>query len=222
MKDKCCALIGLDGSGKSANLDLLKKDSSFSDVEFLWVRWEPTLLKPLYNILKKREKKENTGKITSGERTTINSSYQSRKATKSKVFSNPVIRRGWLFLATVDYTIQYYRKVGKYLLKKSPIVYDRFYLDLYIDQGINLGYSVEQIEKEIRKHSWLFPKLDKYIYIRVSPAVCYARKDDIPNMEYLEKRYAIYEHLSKAMNWIIIDGEMPLANVFDAIKTELL
>ena len=222
MKDKCCALIGLDGSGKSANLELLKKDSSFSDVEFLWVRWEPTLLKPLYNILNKREKNRKTQVEPSGERPTIDSSYQSRKAIKSKVFSNPLIRRGWLFMATLDYTIQYYRKVGKYLLKKRPIIYDRFYLDLYIDQGINLGYSVEQIEKEISNHSWVFPKLDKYIYIRVRPAVCYARKDDIPNMEYLEKRYAIYEHLSKSMNWIIIDGEMPLENVFDAIKKELL
>lgn len=43
---KRVALIGLDGSGKSANIEKMKRDSDYSDYNFLWVRWKPTLLKP--------------------------------------------------------------------------------------------------------------------------------------------------------------------------------
>lgn len=43
---KRVALIGLDGSGKSANIEKMKLDSDYSDYNFLWVRWKPTLLKP--------------------------------------------------------------------------------------------------------------------------------------------------------------------------------
>ena len=39
---KRVALIGLDGSGKSANIEKMKRDSDYSDYNFLWVRWKPT------------------------------------------------------------------------------------------------------------------------------------------------------------------------------------
>ena len=51
---KRVALIGLDGSGKSANIEKMKQDSDYSDYNFLWVRWKPTLLKPVYMLMEKR------------------------------------------------------------------------------------------------------------------------------------------------------------------------
>ena len=231
MKDKGyrVALIGLDGSGKSANIDRMKKDSDYGPFNFLWVRWKPTLLKPAYKIMQGKVDKSKDVKVqrtenlkTSEDQQKLNADYNKKSSLKGKVFKNPVVRRLWIFAATFDYFFQFYFKTLKYLIKRKNIVFDRFYLDLYVDQGINFGYTPAQVEKEIKRHKWLFPSIEKTVYIRVSPETCYKRKDDIPNMDYLEKRYAIYEHLAKSNNWKAVDGEQPFEAVYADIKKTIL
>jgi len=62
---KRIALIGLDGSGKSANIDKMKLDSDYSDYKFVWVRWKPTLLKPAYLLMEKKVSNKNKNIDTS-------------------------------------------------------------------------------------------------------------------------------------------------------------
>ena len=64
--------------------------------------------------------------------------------------------------------------------------------------------------------------MDSYVYIRVSPETCYKRKNDIPNMDYLNRRYGIYECLSKGNNWITVDGELSFEKVNSRIKEVIL
>ena len=101
-------------------------------------------------------------------------------------------------------------------------MFDRFYLDLFVDQGISFGYSPGQISKMVKSNSWLFPKANKTIYIKVDPEVCYKRKADIPNMEYLLKRYEIYEAFSRECGWVVINGEEPLERVYAQIKEQIM
>ena len=215
------ALIGLDGSGKSANLEIMKMDKDYSSYQFLWVRWSPVLLKPLYYILNKKVKK-NVKIDKSKERDELKQTYANKEKAKSKVFSYASVRVIWMLLATIDYFAQYHIKTFVWNIKRTDVIYDRFFLDLYIDQGVSFGYSPEKIRDLIKSHSWLFPKMDKYVYIRVSPQVCYERKDDIPNMDYLLKRFEIYELLAKEKNWVIINGEEPLEIVNKNIKEVVL
>lgn len=215
------ALIGLDGSGKSANLDIMKKDRDYSDYHFLWVRWSPLILKPLYIIMNKRTKKTIDFDV-SKERDEINQMYSNKVKIKERIFKSSIVRAIWIFLATVDYFIQFHIKTLIWNVTNKNVIYDRFFLDLYIDQGISFGYSPEKVRTLIKSHSWLFHKIDKYIYIRVSPEVCYSRKDDIPNMEYLTKRYDIYELLAKEKGWVVINGEEPLEVVNRKIKRQIL
>ena len=48
------ALIGLDGSGKSANINKMKTDPMYSKYNFIWVRWKPVLLAPAYWFMTKK------------------------------------------------------------------------------------------------------------------------------------------------------------------------
>lgn len=232
MKHKRVALIGLDGSGKSTNIDKMKTDADYSDYEFMWVRWKPTLLKPAYWVLGKKIKNtkdpaDTDSKIYSieknaSEQKQLRSEYHAKSGVKSKVFKNPVVRGGWMTLALIDYFFQFYAKTLGSLIKKNSIIFDRFYLDLFVDQGINFGYSPDKIDHEIKKYRRLFPKMDQIVYIRVSPEICYMRKDDIPNMDYLLKRYDIYERLCQNPGWIVVDGEAPLEEVYAEIKRKIL
>ena len=81
------ALIGLDGSGKSANIDLMKKDTGYSDYDFLWVRWKPTLVKPLYKIIGNKAGKKSTDKpenADNNDREKLRAEYDKKKALKKK------------------------------------------------------------------------------------------------------------------------------------------
>lgn len=223
---KKIALIGLDGSGKSANIDRMKIDQDYSHYKFVWVRWKPTLLKPAYMLMEKKVSHNNRGLEKSGQidgkggdiQAKLNAKYNSKAGLKERIFGNPIVRRIWMFLALLDYFIQFHIKVLPLVLRGENIIFDRFYLDLFVDQGINFGYSPAEIHQEIRKFGFLFPKLDCYIYIRVSPETCYARKNDIPNMDYLNKRYSIYEYLSKKVDWVVVNGEIQFAEVNSQIK----
>jgi len=231
MKKKRIALIGLDGSGKSANINNMKVDSDYLDFNFVWVRWKPMLLKPVYILLNKKidtrnnaaymktKNQQDMKKVQSQEE--LNKSYNSKYSIKKKIFKSPVIRALWIFTAVIDYYIQFYLKVFKLLISTKSIVFDRYYIDLFVDQGINFESTPGQIAAMIKKYQWLFPKMNKVIYIRVSPEVCFLRKNDIPNMDYLIMRYEVYEYLSKKEKWTIVDGEQPLEAVYENIKRQI-
>lgn len=217
------ALIGLDGSGKSANIDIMKGDKEYSNFNFLWVRWQPSITVFIYKLKHKNdtvgERKHDSQAKKKYE--SLNKSYTFKKKIKNAVFSIPFIRKLWMTFAIKDYRRQFYKKTKNYDLENGEIIFDRYYLDLFVDQGINFKYSPERIFKEIKKYQNKFPVIDKTIYIRVSPKVCYERKDDIPNMEYLEYRYKIYEYLSDILNWTVIDGERDLNTVNSNIKRRI-
>lgn len=218
------ALIGLDGSGKSANINLMKNDRDYGHFRFLWVRWQPSITVLLYKLKHYNDKigvREDN--IESRKKqTALNKEYQRKKEIKSKLFAIPFIRVIWSSYALTDYHRQFVKKTKKYINEKKDIIFDRYYLDLFVDQGINFGYKPEKIYSEIMKHEKNFPQIDKIIYIRVSPLVCYKRKNDIPNMEYLNRRYSIYEYLAKQQGWIVINGENTLKEVYFDIKKEII
>lgn len=218
------ALIGLDGSGKSANMNIMKSDEVYSSFNFLWVRWQPSITVFLYKIKHRNDTvgiREDT-EAGKKKQATLNKEYNRKKGIKTRLFKSKLIRHLWMKYAIHDYRKQFKRKAGKYLENDSDIIFDRFYLDLFIDQGLNFGYSPERIFEEIQKNQDYFPVMDKTIYIRVSPEVCFSRKDDIPNMDYLLKRYEIYEYISKKQKWTVIDGELPLEEVYANIKQNIL
>ena len=221
-------LIGLDGSGKSSNIDKLKQDPLFRNYSFVWVRWEPKLLRPLYRIIHKKTNRENADTRESqnhtpqDERAKAGAAYSQKQSLKKRIFSNRFFGKVWMLLALTDYWLQFHRKVSRVKKKGCPIVFDRYYFDLFVDQGLNIGYSPEQILRTIRRHAFLFPKIDKVIYIRVAPEICFARKQDIPNMDYLTSRYAVYELLSREAGWVTVDGEKPLEAVYASVKDHIL
>lgn len=218
------ALIGLDGSGKSANINLMKSDPEYKGFEFLWVRWQPSITVMFYKIRHRNDTVGARNNSESGKKKqkTLEGKYQRKKGIKKILFGMGITRKLWFFYAIGDYKRQFHNKTQQLIANGSNIIFDRYYLDLFIDQGINFGYSPEKIFQEIEKYKAEFPVMDKIIYIKVSPDVCFARKDDIPNMEYLSRRYEIYEYIAKKQNWYVIDGEKELPVVYDNIKSIIL
>lgn len=222
-------LIGLDGSGKSANLNKMKQDPLFDGFQFAWVRWEPKLLRPLYRIIHKRTSKKPPSATnpaqtahTPNDTNELAERYSRTQQLKKRIFSSRLVARLWIAAALADYLIQFHLKYKQLEKGGGNIVFDRYYFDLFVDQGLNAGYTPERIAQDIGRYAFLFPKIKKVIYIRVDPAVCLARKNDIPDMDYLLRRYAVYELLSQTFGWLTVDGEKSLEEVYATIRSAIL
>jgi len=204
------ALIGLDGCGKSTNIALMKKDPDYCRFRFVWVRWVPIMLRPAYWLLKMTNNKKGSHPLDKNtEKTRL----------KRKIFQkHPIICHLWLLLALADYFAQFQFKVLPLVIMNKQIIFDRFYLDLFVDQGINFGYQPARIAKDIARYQRLFPRIDKFIYLRVSPQACLERKNDIPDIDYLRQREEVYEYLANACQWSVVNADESLENVNSNIK----
>lgn len=226
MQQNRIALVGLDGSGKSANIDRMKKDLDYSNCCFVWVRWEPKLLAPVYWLLSRKLKKEKrlatTNAAGDGARRDIGKDYERKSHIKKQIFQSRIVRWVWLKLAIFDYFLQFYAKVLGLLRKEQKLIFDRYFFDLFVDQGLNFGCTPKEISSMISKNSFLFPRVHKTVYIKATPETCFERKNDIPNMEYLLKRYSVYEQLSKDFGWYVVNGEDAFEDVYCSIKQTIM
>ena len=69
------------------------------------------------------------------------------------------------------------------------------------------------------------PRPDRIIYIKTPVAVCWSRKDDIPDPLYLEIREPLYDKVAAMYHAQVIDGgqdkETMLCQVMEAVEATL-
>ena len=166
---KRVALIGLDGSGKSANIEKMKRDSDYSDYNFLWVRWKPTLLKPVYMLMEKKVSDKNKnikmnvqvdGKC-GVKQAELNADYNTKAGLKGKIFRNPIMRGTWMFFALVDYFFQFHIKTLSFILTC-----------LLIRELISVFLQIELVRKykniDFFFHEWIIMYIFAYL---LKPAI---------------------------------------------------
>jgi len=208
------AISGLDGAGKSTQIDLIVKKYNTMSVQnlILWCRggYSPGM-KLLKNILKvsKQASKEN-----------IN-----RKVSREKSFSNPIVRKTWLGLAILDLIFFYGLYVRIKELFGVKIICDRFIYDTLLD--FELNFPQEKVK------NWFLWKL--LLLIAVTPVKHFVitipvkeslyrsilKKEPFPDSkEVLESRLNKYlKYVSDNENVIHIDGTAKIENInFDILK----
>ena len=141
MQKSLIVFSGLDGAGKSTQIELLIEyyKNSESKVYYFWSRGGYT---PGIQNFKKCMRRFNSNKIP------VN---QGHSKERDKSFNNPLIRKVWLSLAIIDLIFFY----GIYLRYKSyngfKIICDRYIFDTSLD--FRLNFPQENV------NNWLLWKL---------------------------------------------------------------
>jgi len=142
------AFSGLDGAGKSTQIDLLKEhfEKQGCKVKYFWSRGGYT---PAMQSLKDLIRKFNSKSIPS----------QGPSKKRDQSFSNPLVRKVWLSLAILDLVLFY----GVYVRFKSftgvKVICDRYIFDTSID--FRLNFPQENVDKW-----WLWKSM---VFIAMKP-----------------------------------------------------
>jgi thymidylate kinase len=211
------AFSGLDGAGKSTQINLLKTyfDESGNKIQIFWSRGGYT---PGIENLKGLLRKANSTSIPANR-------GASKKREQS--FSKTIVRKVWLSLAILDliYFYGFYIRVKEMFGVK--VICDRYIFDTSIDFKLNfpqencnnwmLWKVLLLVAAKPKKHFVLT------VPISISQQRSILKNEPFPDSkETLQARLAEYlTYVSLNKNAVHVDGSLPIDKVWDFILKEL-
>lgn len=134
--------------------------------------------------------------------------YEGYSADKKQKMRNPVLALVYTVAILIDYYVQIWLKLLPHLGSRRVVVSDRYLYDTVIsDLAVHLNYSEVQTDSAIRLGLALLPKPALTVLIDVPEEVAFARKDDVPHIDYLRERRAWYLRLSRRPRVRCFDGQ---------------
>jgi len=211
------AFSGLDGAGKSTQINLLAKfyKSNHSRILIFWSRggYTPNMInfKNIFKISKQSSKKESS----------------KRDYSREKSFSKPLIRKVWLGLSILDLILYY----GLYIRFKeffgTKIICDRFIYDTLLD--FELNFPKEKVEKWFLWKLLLFVSVppEKHFVITI-PVVESEYRSKLKNEPFPDSKEVLESRLNKYINYVSanrnvihIDGKATIEEIHSEIIQEL-
>lgn len=142
------------------------------------------------------------------------------KIRRQAFFRNPFFRICWAAIFFIEYTSQLFVKITINSYRSRVIVSDRTFYDSLIDQALNFGYAKDQLFRWLDSWiiTWIFPHPQAVIYMDCDPKIAFLRKNDIPDIQGLEEREALYKQLAGRYTWITLDGTLPADEIFTRVQ----
>jgi thymidylate kinase len=192
------SLSGIDGAGKSTQVELLLKyfrsnSKKIIATEFMFGYF---ILNPLIRVLR-----SVTGSPSGGP-------VKRNSSNLAKL---------WFVPAFIDIWLGYFFRTRPLLSKYDFIIADRFYTDIWA----NLSYYGYQPSWAFELLIKLLPTPDIAFMLSVDPATVRKREDDFPD-DYYKEQAKIYKHLAEKVNIHVVDANQDPKAVFNQIKLTIV
>jgi glycosyltransferase involved in cell wall biosynthesis len=209
-------IIGTDGSGKTTLSAALVEALERGGIEARheWLGAESYLMAPVRGALKlvwRRRRIKSSSLEASSSKGGLSSGYRAEISTKNAVVARfPWAVRLYVFLVLLDYRLQLRRKLRR-RDRSAVVVADRYVFDVAVNLGLVLGWSPSEVVRFLQRQLTRVRLPDVRVFLRVEPEVSLARKDDIPDVDYLRLRLSYYDAVARAFGFEVRDGTRPPA-----------
>lgn len=148
--------------------------------------------------------------------------YHAYTTAKRRALGNPGI--SWLYTATVllDYTNRIWRKLLPHLFTKRIVITDRYIYDVVVgDLGVFLGYSPRKATRTLDRGLKLAPKPMLTVLVDAPEEIAYARKTDVPHIDFLKARRTLYLQIKDRPEIKMLDGRHPPEELLKSLLCEI-
>ena len=203
-------IMGIDGSGKTTigQAVVAQFAREGKRTSYLYAQHTPALLKPLKWLAR-------VALFRAHQPSDDYAGYRQHKS--SFVKRHPLL--SWLYAAiwVTDYVVATWWRLARARLSGGTLVVDRYYPDVAVNVSEMLDYSVTRMISLIRLMGVLLPSSQMTLWLDLPEDVAFARKSDIPSIQYLVERRARYRHAATAMSATRVVADAPLPSVVDDV-----
>jgi thymidylate kinase len=212
---KLICLTGIDGSGKTtlARNTVAALQAQGQPAIYWYGRVYPFLSRMLMRL----------GQVSLLRKQDFWQDYRSYSASKKQVMRNPLLV--WIYTTAVmlDYSIQISFRRLAFAFYPGFIVVDRYIYDTVINElAVHLSYTPQQAERAIDQAFRVFPKPRLTFLVDLPEEVAFARKTDIPHLDYLAERRRYYRLLEKRPEIERLNGELPPDVLLGTVVSRIL
>jgi thymidylate kinase len=204
---------GVDGSGKSFQAQRLvqRLNAEGYPAVYIWGGGESPFTRPLTRIaqrvLKDPTKKARTAPAVPNS---SDSQYRTYLNSTQRLFRNRLIRAAWRHISLAEHTIELWKTLLPHMLSNRIIVCDRYLYDSVISVAVLAGTDASSLRRLLRVPAvYRVPRPSAWFLMDVEPIVAFERKEDIPDLLYLERRVPLYREAAKLIGMNVIDGAGP-------------
>lgn len=143
--------------------------------------------------------------------------YHAYRQTKRRIFDNAFLAALYRWVLLSDHYVQLQAKLFPSLTSGVSVVSDRYIHDTLLTHvAVDAAFTMERIEGVLRRWSVLLPKPDVSFLLDVPEEVAFARKDDVPSLDYLRERRGVYLLLAKQQGMRVLDGTVSSQQVLQS------
>ncbi|HIA03332.1 MAG TPA: hypothetical protein EYN66_15730 [Myxococcales bacterium] len=141
---------------------------------------------------------------------------------REQAFANPTLQKRWATAAIWDTVLQYALKLRAFNLMGKTVICDRYLPDALLDLDLRFPALGVRQWKSASSLESLCPRADKAFLLMLPRNVFLARlkekNEPFPDSpEMRDRRFLAYQSMASTGNFVVIDGDRPIADVQQSI-----